>query len=347
MKDLVKRLSEEFGPSGYEDRVKALIKEEIAPFLPENVEVSEDAFGSLIVHIPAENKPRLMVSAHMDEVGFMVTGITEKGNLRFGCVGGMDPLILGGKRVVSESGIVGGIMTQPIHLLSAEERTKRTEVRDMYIDIGATDKADAEKYVHVGDYFTFISDFRDLGDGYIKCKALDDRFGCAIMCEMIKAVYNSGKESGFDLWFAFTGREEVGFSGAKCAAERIKPDYGFVIESKAVQDTYGVPAEKRVCSLGDGAIISFMDNSTIYDKDFMNHLIRICEKNNIKYQLNKYISGGNDSSHIQRSVGGVKVGLISAASRYIHSQSDVVKYEDLEAMRDIAVALVTDENPVI
>ena len=131
MKDLVRRLSEEFGPSGYEDRVKALIKEEISPYLPENAEVSEDAFGSLIVHIPAENKPRLMVSAHMDEVGFMVTGITEKGNLRFGCVGGMDPLILGGKRVISEDGIVGGIMTRPIHLLSPEERTKRTEVRDM------------------------------------------------------------------------------------------------------------------------------------------------------------------------------------------------------------------------
>jgi len=347
MKDLVKRLSEEFGPSGYEDRVKELIRKEITPYLPEDVEIVEDNFGSMLVHIPAENKPKLMVSAHMDEVGFMITGITEKGNLRFGCVGGMDPLILGGKRVISENGIVGGIMTQPIHLLSPEQRKKRTEVHEMYIDIGANDKADAEKYVHVGDYFTFISDFRDLGDGFIKCKALDDRFGCAIMCEMIKELHNTGKKSAFDIWFAFTGREEVGFSGARGAAERINPDYAFVIESKAVQDTYGVPAEKRVCILGDGAIISFMDNSTIYDKGFMNYLISICKKHDIKYQLNKYISGGNDSSHIQRSVGGVKVGLISAASRYIHSQSDVVKYEDLEAMRSIAIALVTDENPVI
>ena len=342
MREILKKLSEAFGPSGYEDAVREAIENYIGADLPENCSVEKDRVGNIYFHGENKGKPRLMINAHMDEVGFMVTGITENGFLKFGCVGGMNPLVLGAKRVVSENGIKGVTVTKPIHLLSPEERKELPSVDSMCIDIGAESKEDAKKYVHVGDYFVFDSGYVEYGDGFIKCKALDDRHGCAIMCKLIDDI-KAGASTEYDLWFAFTCREEVSYSSARCAAEYVKPDLALVIESKAVQDIYGVPEEKKVCILGDGAIISFMDNSTIYDRSMVEHLISLAEKNGIKYQKNKYISGGNDSAAIQKSIWGVKVGLISAASRYIHSQANVVKYEDIDAMYKIAYSLITSE----
>ena len=341
MKELLKNLSEEFGPSGYEDRVRSMIREYIERDLPTNCEIAEDRVGNLYFHVINKDKPRLMINAHMDEVGFMVKGITEDGFLKFDCVGGMNPLVLGAKRVVSERGIKGIISAKPIHLLTNDEKKQPPKVDAMFIDIGATSKENAEKYADIGDYFVFDSEYVEYGDGFIKCKALDDRHGCAIMCKLIDTI-KQGADTEYDLWFAFTCREEISYSSARCASEYVKPDYALVIESKAVQDIYGVDDEKKVCILGDGAIVSFMDNGTIYDKDTVNKLISICKKNNIPYQLNKYISGGNDSSAIQKSICGVRVGLISAPSRYIHSQANVVKYTDLEAMYEIALGLIKE-----
>lgn len=342
MKELLKKLSEAFGPSGYEDSVRDLIREHVSRKIPEGVDVFEDKIGNLYVHFKREGAPVLMVNAHMDEVGFMVTGITENGYLKFGCIGGMSPIVIGGKRLVSERGVRGVVITKPIHQMNAEERKKPVPVDEMAIDIGATSYEDAKKYADVGDFFVFDSDFVEYGDGYVKSKALDDRHGCAIMCKMIDEL-KGGLNTDYDLWFAFTVREEISYSGARCAAERVRPDLALVIESKAVQDIYGVPDEKKVCILGDGAIISFMDNSTVYDRGFVNRLRGICEENGIKYQINKYISGGNDSANIQKSIGGVKVGLLSAASRYIHSQANVIKYSDLESILDIGLMLISNK----
>ena len=246
---------------------------------------------------------------------------------------------------IRQTAYVKGVITsKPIHLQTEKERAESTPKDKMYIDIGAVDREDAEKYVAIGDFGTFDSDFVEFGSNgkNIKSKALDDRHGCAIMCKLIDDI-KAGARTEYDLWFAFTCREEVSYSSARCAAEYVKPDLALVIESKAVQDIYGVPEEKKVCILGDGAIISFMDNSTIYDRSMVEHLISLAEKNGIKYQKNKYISGGNDSAAIQKSIWGVKVGLISAASRYIHSQANVVKYEDIDAMYKIAYSLITSE----
>ncbi len=346
MKEILKKLSEAFGPSGYEDGVKAIIKDYIGTALPKGCEVMEDRVGNLYFHVAKEDKPRLMINAHMDEVGFMVTGITDTGYLKFGCVGGMSPLALGAKRVISENNVRGVTVVKPIHLLTADERSKPPKIEDMCIDIGAISREDAEKYVSVGDYFVFDSDFVEYGDGFIKCKALDDRHGCAIMCKLIDEI-KAGACTDFDLWFAFTCKEEISYSGARCAAELIRPDYAVVIESKAVQDIYGVDDDKKVSVLGDGAIISFMDNSTVHNIDVFRHLVSICKENSIPYQLNKYISGGNDSASIQKSACGVKVGLISAPSRYIHSQANVVKYSDLCAMYEIAYKLITGPTSIV
>lgn len=330
MRELLKKLSLAFGPSGCEDKVREIIENEIKDKLPAGATMQTDITGNLIVHIPNDGKPRLMVNAHMDEVGFMVTGILENGMLKFGCVGGIDPIVLGSKRVISESGIKGSIAVKPVHLLTAEEYKAGPKVKNMSIDIGASTKEETEKITFVGDYFTFDSDYVEYGEGLVKCKALDDRLGCAIMCQVIKDIYEQDIKSDYDLYFAFTCREEVGYSGAFGASMKIMPDFGLVIESKAVGDISGTPDEKKVSILGDGVIISFADRGAIYDRDFVRHIMGLCDKSEIKYQTNKYISGGNDSANIQKNASGAKVSVLSCASRYIHSQSDVIHLDDFE-----------------
>ncbi len=332
MKELLKELSLAFGPSGCEDEVRDIIEKYIKANMPTNSELFRHKSGGLFLHIPNEGKPKMMICAHMDEVGFMVTGIEENGLLRFGCVGGIDPIVLTAKRVVSEKFIKGSIIAKPIHLLSESERDKRPKVENMLIDIGADTREEALKLTFVGEYFTFDSDYIEYGEGFVKGKALDDRLGCAIMCKAIREISLGRCESNYDLYFAFTCREEVGFSGAIGATQLIKPDYAVVIESKAVADVCGVSEQKKVCELGKGAIVSFADLGTIYDKDFTRHIMELCDENEIKYQVHRMVSGGNDSRHIQLGASGCRVGLLSAASRYIHSPSDVVHYDDLDAI---------------
>ena len=346
MKELLKELSLAFGPSGCEDEVREIIRKFIEENMPESAELFEDKNGGLFLHVKNEGKPRLMVCAHMDEVGFMVTHIEENGLLRFGCVGGIDPIVLTAKPVVSESGHYGAIIAKPVHLLSHEERDKKPSVSNMLIDIGARSREDAERITFVGEYFTFDSDYVEYGDGYVKCKALDDRLGCAIMCMVIKDLREKKISSGYDLYFAFTCREEVGYSGAFGAAHMIRPEYGVVIESKAVADVYGVSEQKKVCVLGDGAIVSFADLGAIYDRDFTRHIMELCDKKGIKYQVHRVVSGGNDARHLQLSGNGCRIGLLSAASRYIHSPADVVHYDDLDAIYKALKEVISERGMI-
>lgn len=344
MKELLKELSLAFGPSGCEDEVREIIKKYLENNMPSGAELYFDCSGGVFLHLKKEGAKKLMVSAHMDEIGFMVTHIEENGLLRFGNVGGIDSIVLTAKRVVSESGRRGSIITKPVHLLSKDERDKKPKTEDMLIDIGARSRKDAMKYTFVGEYFTFDSDYIEYGDNLVKCKALDDRLGCAIMCKTVKDIKDGLLDPQYDLYFAFTCREEVGYSGAFGAAEAIKPDFGIVIESKAVSDVYGVGEQKKVCELGKGAVISFADLGTIYDRDFVRHVMSLCDKKDIKYQVHRVVSGGNDSSNIQKSACGARVALLSAASRYIHSPADVVHYDDLDAIYSALKEVISERG---
>ena len=345
MKELLKKLSLAFGPSGCEDYVKEIIENEIKDYIPSGAQMYTDKIGNLIVHIPNEGATKLMVNAHMDEVGFMVTGILENGLLKFGTVGGIDTAVLSAKRVISESGIKGNIISKPIHLLSAQERESSPKIKDLSIDIGAQSKEEAEKITFVGDYFTFDSGYVEYGEGFVKCKALDDRLGCAIMCQVIKDIYNENIKSEYDLYFAFTRREEISYSGAFGASMRIKPEYALVIESKAVGDLADASDTKSVSRLGEGVIISFADRGAIYDRDFVKHIKKICDEKGIKNQVNKYISGGNDSANIQRNALGSKVSVLSCASRYIHSPSDVIHLDDFESAYRTTLEVIKAQKP--
>ena len=345
--ELLKRLSLAFGPSGYEDEVKAIIKEEISPFV-ENLR--EDVLGNLIAYLPAykqnENTQTLMISAHMDEVGLMVTGIDENGFLRFDEVGGLNEKILPARHLTlfarDEKKISAVIGVKPTHLQGKDERGSVTEMSKLFIDIGANSKKEAEALVSVGDYAVFDSDFVIFGENgtKVKCKALDDRMGCAVLILLIKRLAKERTLRDFNIAFCFTTREETGLSGALVAANTLTPDYAIVVETTAVADIYGVKAREKVAKLGEGGAISLLDRSTVYNRDFVNFALQY--KNEIPVQVKEYVSGGNDSSSIHRAGKGCRTLAISAPTRYLHSASCVADLRDYSAIEELIYLIIRD-----
>lgn len=345
---LTGELSNIFGPSGCEDLVRARIRREITP-LCDSVRV--DAVGNLIACIRGRRgERRVMLSAHMDEVGFMITAADERGLLHFDCVGGIDPRVLCGRPVLvlaHGSNLIPGVITSiPIHMRSADERKKYTPTKQLRIDVGARNRQDALSIVSIGDYATFDTEFSTIGSGGVKLmgKALDDRLGCAIMICAAERLAQVKAELDFDLYLSFGTREEIGRSGTVAATASIKPDLAIVLESTAAADLASVPEEARVADQGAGGALSIADRSTIYDRPLVDRLMKLGRDEGIPVQLKRYVSGGNDSSHIQRSGIGVRVAALSAPSRYIHSPTSIVDSRDVEAMLELVCALIEDRG---
>lgn len=325
----IKELCEINGTSGRE----AGVREYIISKLRGNSYII-DNLGNLIVEVKGKKraKNKVMVSAHMDEVGMIATYITDSGLIRFDTVGGIMPAVLSGRRVTFENGTIGVIGAKPVHLSSDDEKNVLLTEDKLYIDIGAKNKSEAMKYVLPGDTAVFFGEYTDLGEKIIS-KALDDRAGCAIMLKMIE----DGLEA--DAVFVFSVQEEVGARGAVPATNRICPDYSVVLESTTAADIAGVSQEKRVCVQGEGAVLSFMDNSTLYDKEIFNKALALSQEKGIKAQVKAAVAGGNDSGNIHKSGGGVRAAAISAPCRYIHSASNLLMKSDIEACYMLAKAL--------
>lgn len=344
--ELLRRLSHAFGPSGCEYEVKEIIEAELAGLCDE---LYTDRLNNLIAVVRGKGDGRIMLSAHTDEVGFMITHIDDDGTLKFDAVG-IDVRVLCGRRVVvgnapkngaAERTRVHGIIgAKPIHLQKGDERSRANKVEDLYIDIGAADKADAEKYVSPGDYGTFDTEFKALGGGCYVGKAIDDRFGCAVMVETIKRLRKEGVTPGCDLYFAFTVREETGLSGARTAAFEINPTRAIVLEATAVSDIADVPDNLRVAELGKGGAISIMDRATIYDTEFVQHALEVAKQNGIKCQIKRYVSGGTDAGVIHRTREGVPTLGISAPCRYIHSATSVFHGDDFGSVCELVWNLI-------
>lgn len=346
--ELLRELCAINAPTGCEDRVAEFVKaetEELCEYLP-------DRIGNLICRVKgsgegynAENPVKVMISAHMDEVGFMIKSIDGEGYIRFRLDGGIDSKVLSGRSVVlfsDEKTVKGVIASKAIHSLSPAERKEALDADKLYIDIGAKSEDEVKEYVNVGDFGTFDSDFVLFGenDKMMKSKAIDDRLGCAIMIDIMRELKEAGKTLPFDVYFAFTTREEIGNSGALCAAETIAPDYSIVLESTAIADIAGVPSNSRVAKVGDGGAISLMDRSTIYDRGFVDLALGLAKTEGIKAQVKKYVSGGNDAGHIHKSLGGIKTLAISAPTRYLHSACCVAAVEDYFSIKALVSALL-------
>lgn len=335
MLELIREISAIAGISGREDAVRDFIISKIDGY----AEYYTDALGNLIVFKKGKNRAqkKVMLDAHMDEVGFIITGITSDGCLRFAKVGGVDTRVALGRSVkVGEYAVSGVLGAKPVHLLDKEEEANMPKNDDLYIDIGASSREEAEKYVSLGDAAWFDTSFFEMGDGFIKSKALDDRVGCAVLIEMIRS------ELEYDTWFSFSVQEEVGLRGAGPAAFKIAPDYSIAVETTTAADITGVKGEKRVCICGEGAAISFMDRTTVYDRELFKKAFEIAEKNDIPCQVKTFVSGGNDSGAIHKSRGGVKALTVSVPCRYLHSPSCVIKYSDAENCLKLVKVLATE-----
>jgi len=289
-----------------------------------------DSMGNLIVKCNSNGQSSLkvMLAAHMDEVGFMIKDITDDGKLKFVMAGGMDSRILPGQQVRIGTDKVPGVIAQKsIHLQDREERERAVKMKNLYIDIGANDRKDAENYVSMGDYAAFASDPVLFGENRLKAKALDDRAGCVILLELMKRVWP------FELYLCFTVQEEVGLRGARVAANRVKPDVAVVIEGTTCTDVPGVKEHGQSTILGKGPALSFADRTSIGDRELLEHFARTAQDENIPYQWKQTATGGNDAGRIQTSGTGVKVITVSVPCRYIHSPVSVLKINDLENMK--------------
>ena len=311
--ELLEKLVSVYGPSGDESLISATIRQEIGEYVDE---ITTDALGNLIARKKGNGK-KIMISAHMDQIGFIITDIDKEGFLRFGNVGGISPDISLSQRVIFKNGTIGAIFSEPL------EKPSERKLENMYIDIGAKDKEEAGKMVGIGDMCIYYSPFSH-NDNVVFTPYLDDRVGCFVAIEALKRLSNSEN----DLYFVFSVQEEVGLRGARTAAYGIEPDFGIAVDVTAHGDT---PKAKRFAvGLHKGAAIKVKDNSIISHPSVRNSLIDIAKNKNIPYQLEVLEFGGTDSGAIHVTKTGVPSGVISIPTRYVHSTVEMASKEDIE-----------------
>lgn len=325
MLERLKALSELNGVSGDEDAVREWIISEIK----DHCHYQVDPMGNLICFkkgliIPSK---RLMLSTSMDEVGVIVTAVTEEGLLKFSSVGSIDPRVLLGRAVkLYRAGIYGVIGTKAVHQQSAEERKTPVPVKDMYLDIGASSREEAMEAVSLGDYGVFCGSFEQLGRECLKGKALDSRAGCGVLIELIQSKLK------YDTYFAFTVQGQVGFRGAQTAAYNVEPDLALVVGTTPAWDLSGVDKERKLCHLGKGAVISFMDKGTIYHRELCDISYALAEKFHVPCQNKTMIEGENDAAAVHTAKGGVKTLSVGIPCRYSRTPVSMVHQEDLRSV---------------
>lgn len=313
MKELIKKLTEPYGPSGNEEQIRAILRAEVEPHADE---LRTDAMGSLIaVKRGRGGGKRVMLSAHMDEIGLIVSYVDDKGFLRAQPVGGVNPLTLWGGRVQFADGQVGVIAPE-----KGDEFRKDPDISKVYIDIGATSREEAQG--RLGQAAGFMRPFVDLGKRVV-AKAMDDRIACAILVETLRQLADTPHE----VYFVFTVQEEVGLRGARTSAYGLDPEVGIAVDVTGAGDT--PEAHTLAMKLGGGPCVKVMDGGMLAHPGLKDLLIRTAEENGIPYQLEVLPRGTTDATAIQSTRAGVPAGCISVACRYVHSPSEMVDIDDV------------------
>lgn len=327
MISLLKQLCAICGTSGNEAAVRDFIISQIDG----HCQWSVDKMGNIIACKKGAKTPKnkIMIDAHTDEVGFIITGIDDDGFLKFNCVGGINVSELLANQIVINGNINGVIGVKPIHLTDKENGKKYPEKESLYIDIGAQSKEEAMEKISLGDFGVFKNDFVLNGD-IVKAKAIDDRAGCAVLIKLLCS------DVPYDFTATFTVQEELGCRGARVATYAVNPDIAIVLEATTAADIAGVSDDKKVCVLGNGPAVSFMDKSTMYDRELYN----MAMSSGVKCQPKAFVSGGNNSGAVHLSREGVKTLAISAPCRYLHSASCVANIKDINGMFDLALYML-------
>ena len=338
-KELLAKLCEVAGAPGHENRVRKIVLDEIKPFVDE---ISIDNMGNVIAIKRGKEKKKVMIGAHMDEIGFIVTHIDDKGFVYFHTLGGFDPKTLTAQRVIihGKEDVLGVMGSKPIHLMSAVDRQKVPTTKDFFIDTGL-DKKILEKIICVGDTITRERKMVEMGE-CLNCKSLDNRVSVFILIEMLKEMKNTPP---YDVYAVFTVQEEIGIRGANVSSMQINPDFGFGLDTTIAWDTPGSTKQEQVSALGEGACIKVMDSSTVCDYRMVAYMKEIAKKKKIKTQLEILPAGGTDTAGIQRmNPGGSIAGAVSIPTRHIHQVIEMVNRNDVRASIDLLRHCVENLN---
>lgn len=338
--ELLKKISETPGAPGYEQRIRAFVMEQVAPFVDN---IYTDAMGNVITLKKGKTDKKVMIAAHLDEIGFIVKHIDDDGFVRFHTLGGFDPKTLTAQRVIihGEKDIMGVMGCKPIHLMSAEERRKGMKITDYFIDTGMS-VDEIKKYISVGDSITRERELIKMGD-CVNGKSLDNRVSVYILLEMLRELKDT--EVPYDVYGVFSVQEEVGIRGAEVAAHQINPDFGFGLDVTIAFDIPGSTGHEKVTSLGDGTAIKIMDSSTICDYRMVRFLKKTANAHNIKWQPEILTGGGTDTAGIQRKgQNGAIAGALSIPTRHIHQSIEMSNIEDIRATIDLLTKAILEIN---
>ena len=333
--DLLKRLCEMPGVPGSEHRVRALIEDEINGLFDT---VETDAMGSLLCKRDGDGGPKIMLLCHMDEIGFLVSHISDKGFLYLQPVGGFDPRNLFSRRVMvcTDDGDYPGVMNpggRPVHIASPEDRKKIPEPHEFFVDTGLGEAA--KDKIKVGDMVVMDEPFMEMGDKIVS-KALDNRIACWLGIEAIRGLAKAKTKA--EIHVVFTSQEEVGLRGARTSSFRVQPDIGIGIDVTLSCDTPGVPEQDRTTEQGKGVGIHIRDGSFIADRALVAEFEEIAKANDIAHQRTMLRMGGQDGAAAQQAAAGARAIGIVVGTRYIHTVTEMIHKSDLEAARDLLVA---------
>ncbi|VDG99505.1 Putative aminopeptidase ysdC [Lysinibacillus sphaericus] len=339
---MLKELTDAKGTGGNEREPRDVMKRYIEPFADE---IDQDGLGSLIAkHTGDADGPKIMVAGHLDEVGFMISRIDDKGFLSFQTIGGWWSQVMLAQRVtiVTRKGdsITGIIGSKPPHILPAEVRKKPVDIKDMFIDIGASSREEAMEWgVSPGDMVVPYFEFTVMNnEKYLLAKAWDNRIGCAIAIDVMKELNKQGHPN--TLYSVGAVQEEVGLRGARTAANKINPDIGIAVDVGIAGDTPGVTAKEASAKMGDGPQIILYDASMIAHKGLRDFIVDTAEENSIPYQFDSMSGGGTDAGSIHLSGNGVPSIAITVATRYIHSHAAMLHRDDYENAVKLIVEVI-------
>lgn len=333
---LLKEICEVAGTSGFEQRIREVVLREVTPLVDK---VSIDNMGNVVALKKGKKDKRVMVGAHMDEIGFIVTHIDDNGFLRFHTLGGFDPKTLTAQRVIvhGKKDLVGVMGCKPIHVMSPEERNKVLKTTDYFIDLGMP-KKEVEKIVSVGNPITRERELIEMGD-CVNCKSIDNRVSVFILIETLRKL----KKTPYDVYGVFTVQEEVGIRGANAATLAVQPDFGFGLDTTIAYDVPGAQPQEKITELGKGTAIKIMDSSTICDYRMVDFMKKTADKHKIKWQPEILPAGGTDTSGIQRmTAGGSIAGAVSIPTRHIHQVIEMANKDDIQASIDLLKVCLED-----
>ncbi|MDA8934397.1 M42 family metallopeptidase [Flavobacteriales bacterium] len=332
---LLASICETAGAPGFEQRVRTLVIEQLKDVVDE---YSIDNMGNLTTIVRGKSSDKkVMIAAHMDEIGFIVTHIDDHGFVRFHTLGGFDPKTLTAQRVIihGKKDLIGVMGSKPIHVMTAAERTKVPKTTDYFIDLGMP-KAEVMKFISVGDSITRQRELIEMGD-CVNCKSIDNRVSVFILIETLKQL----KNCPYDVYGVFTVQEEVGIRGAQVATLAIQPDFGFGLDTTIAYDVPGASAHEKITELGKGAAIKIMDSQTICDYRMVRYMKELAEKKNITTQVEILPAGGTDTMGIQRfTPGGSIAGAVSIPTRHIHQVIEMAHKDDILQSIDLLSACI-------